>query len=588
MFAIGFIVGSWLLFAALFVGVGMLARDLGRIAIWGSTIFAPFWVGWACVLAYLQLWHIAAPIDARVYILPVLLSATGYYRCAPRIRADVRRAIQWCRAAPLVAALLVGGAVAWTADHALAPVRAYDAGLYQIESIRWVNSYPLVPGLGNLHGRLAFNSSYYLYVAMLNVGSWAGKGVDIATSLLLVALIAQMLLSLLHALWRRPAPDVASDPRPYFLALLLAPTVAFALEFGIAGATNDLPMFLLQVVLAAQVLALLARPHAVVGREAMANLRAIALIAAAGILVKVSFALLALPVVGVAVATSLATRRRERNHARKVLFALGGVALLTLLPWMARGVVLSGYLAYPSTLLSLPVPWKVCEACARRESALIIGFARTPTRDYLASLGTWRWLEPWYRRTNCAYVPPLMIAGALSGLAVAQARWRGRGLPPTWLLLVPLTVGMAGWFATAPAPRFAGALFWLAAALTVALTFQCRGRAARAAGFVLVSAVALAYAPRTASAIVTPVTPGPIRGFYPLPVAQLRVFTTSSGLKLYAPVPPALLVWDAPLPSTPYPNRSLRLLCPGDMRWGFTFARVSAFVCGENTSGEGE
>ncbi len=577
MFAISFIIGSWLLFAALFVGVGMLARDMGCVASRGRSIFAPFWVGWACVLAYLQLWHIVAPIDARAYILPVILGTVGYYRCARRMRAAVRRVVRFLCAAPLVTALFVGGAVAWTADHALAPVGAYDAGLYQLASIRWDNSYPLVPGLGNLHGRLALNSSYYLYMAMLNVGPWAGKGINIATSLLLVALVVQMIVGLVHALGHRPAPDVVADPRPYFLALLLGPTIAFALEFGIAGATDDVPMFLVQVVLAAQILALLSRSRAAAGREAMADLREIVLIAAAGILVKVSFALLALPVVGVAVAVSLATHRGERGHSRRILLTLGGVALLTVLPWMARGIVLSGYPVYPSALLPAPVPWRVCAACARRESDVIIAWARLPTRDYQTALDGWGWLGPWYRRTYRAYVPPLAIVGAMFGSAVALARRGGHGLPSAWALLGPLAVGMIGWFATAPEPRFAGALFWIAAALASALTLHGAGRAARAAGLALVWAVALAYVPHTATALVTPVTPGSLHGFYPLPVARLRVFVTSSGLRMYTAAP-SVLVWDAPLPSTPYPNRSLHLICPHDLRWGFTFARGTA-VC---------
>jgi len=47
----------------------------------------------------------------------------------------------------------------------------------------------LPPGLGNLHGRLAFNQSYFLYVAFLNNFPVVGFGHNLANSLLLAAAI---------------------------------------------------------------------------------------------------------------------------------------------------------------------------------------------------------------------------------------------------------------------------------------------------------------------------------------------------------------------------------------------------------------
>ena len=53
----------------------------------------------------------------------------------------------------------------------------YDTGLYHAQSIRWIEEYGVVKGLGNLHCRLAYNSSSFalsaLYsMAFLNGGSY--------------------------------------------------------------------------------------------------------------------------------------------------------------------------------------------------------------------------------------------------------------------------------------------------------------------------------------------------------------------------------------------------------------------------------
>ena len=59
-------------------------------------------------------------------------------------------------------------------------------------------------------------------------------------------------------------------------------------------------------------------------------------------------------------------------------------------------------------------------------------------------------------------------------------------------------------------------------------------------------------------------------GFWPTPKADLTVFYTHSGLKIYAPIK-GEQCWDSPLPCAPYPDRvkSLRLRRNGDLASGF-------------------
>lgn len=42
----------------------------------------------------------------------------------------------------------------------------YDTGLYHSQAIQWINEFGVIPGLGNLHGRLAFNSHFFLISAL--------------------------------------------------------------------------------------------------------------------------------------------------------------------------------------------------------------------------------------------------------------------------------------------------------------------------------------------------------------------------------------------------------------------------------------
>lgn len=51
----------------------------------------------------------------------------------------------------------------------------YDTGLYHAQTVRWLNEHGTPPGLGNLHARLAFNSSWLSFAALLDNGPWDNR-----------------------------------------------------------------------------------------------------------------------------------------------------------------------------------------------------------------------------------------------------------------------------------------------------------------------------------------------------------------------------------------------------------------------------
>ena len=51
----------------------------------------------------------------------------------------------------------------------------YDTGLYHAQSIRWIEEYGIVPGLGNLHSRLAYNSSAFCLSALYSMAFLGGR-----------------------------------------------------------------------------------------------------------------------------------------------------------------------------------------------------------------------------------------------------------------------------------------------------------------------------------------------------------------------------------------------------------------------------
>jgi hypothetical protein len=336
----------------------------------------------------------------------------------------------------------------------------------------------------------------------------------------------------------------------------------------------------------------------------------IVILAAAGITNKLSFAFLGVPAAFVSVGWTawIALGAGTRTRARQLLPFLRGAAitavavLVLVVPWAARGVITSGYLAFPiSTRLGLDVDWKVPEALASLEHKNILVSARTPhvniprTHEaYDAVLASFDWFPGWIARTalraDIFTVPMLLFLVALGACMVS---WHRRRHPLDWktgvLFLGPAGIAFVLWFLTAPAERFGGGVFWWLGAGMVAVLFErtrsgsLRRRLARwslgfaaATGALCVVVSASLSGSRYGWALWVP--PGPEAGFHPVPHVVVTSATTISGLIVNRPTSvrypsskwePGPFCWDAPLPCTYNPDPYLELRVPGQLASGF-------------------
>jgi hypothetical protein len=141
----------------------------------GLTVYV--WVGWATLLLVFQTVHLLFPLNVLTVSPPVLIgllllvrNGVGWARIDHR-ELGFRWNVLWS-----LKLLLVFAGVYWLLARTMLPADQADSGLYYLSSIRWLNEYPVVPGLGNLHGRLAFNQSYLSFAAALNFYPVYGHG----------------------------------------------------------------------------------------------------------------------------------------------------------------------------------------------------------------------------------------------------------------------------------------------------------------------------------------------------------------------------------------------------------------------------
>jgi len=448
---------TWAVLFLIFAGLGLLVhRALGSRIECAEDWLTRFWIGWAAVIAILQVWHLFLPVGWPAFVLIAVIGIAGLLWNAQDIWRWAQTRFVWKL---ILGSFLLIPAI-WLALRAILPPLVYDSGLYHLSAVRWAASYPIVPGLGNLHGRLAFNNSYFLYVAMLEIGPWAGRSYHVANGLLFWVLFAQILLSGFNLL------DVRNgwQTRDLFHALLLAPVVYQSRDYYVSSPYPDPVIFILGVVLTSQLITLFSQQVPYQHKET-GKVLAIITTASIGITVKTSFVVFGSISAGLALLLGLIGHRQDRVKARRTLVWAVTAATAILLPWMVRGVILSGYVAYPSTIGAFPVEWRIPQPAVIDAANWIRSWARAPGIHWSAVLGNWDWFSPWAYNTLKAYFDvliPFLLAIGSSLLIFPLRLVRIRDSQAIqWAILAPALVNLAFWFVTAPDLRFAGASFWI-------------------------------------------------------------------------------------------------------------------------------
>jgi hypothetical protein len=562
--AMSLVLMTWLGLFLVFIGLGLCVRRFfGLKALNSDSLLTSFWIGWTTVVFILQIWHLQFRIDWRAFTIIALIGVVGLIWNRRELLNLVggRPAFRW------LFILVFSFVEVWLANRAIGPPVVFDSGFYYLGSMRWAATYPIVPGLGHIHPCFAYNSSYFLYVAMMEIGPWAYKSHHIANGLLLSVLFAQILISGFKLI-----VDRKGQVQDFFFILLLAPFLRECLKPFISSPTPDLAVFVFGIVLSARFLALLDNLRQGSDSVARYNLFTLSILATVGLTIKLSFAAMGAAVLLLSCVSYITEARRDRK--KTIILALLGASAL-LIPWLIRGVVLSGWLVYPSLIASFPVEWRIPEHSVRGIATWVRSWARKPYADPSEVLGNWNWLGPWMSLMAKRYfeiITPLalMCAGCLFSLFYrirTSLKWQWR--MSIWLFLIPPIVSLVFWFLLAPDLRYASAFFWIlgagAAALVANELRKSKGMVVSITAVVLAALLTLIPHYQTKYWFIPP---GLNQGFHPTPRAHLKAFVTNSGLVIYVPQV-GNQCWDAPLPCTPYPKKNLSLIKSEDLGGGF-------------------
>lgn len=512
------------------------------------------WLGFCIVVALVEIIHLAVPIDwavtiavavigalggalRRKVVAPSGLSASDGFKCTGEL---IKRY-------PLPITLGIIVIVSWCLLAMQAP-SMFDSGLYHFGSIRWLNEYAIVPGLGNLHWRLALNQSYFGFLALLNIAPYWGYGYA-AGGLFLLVLTALTVIEVAikqSMLWRWIFGGLLfsylcllsgqiANPLPDTAIALLQIAIFVLLYYSFAAATQTVPLVNVSPLHIQIVIVLLC--VTIVTTK----------------LSSVGFAATSFAIVCVAM-----YRAMPSKLPYMVLVKLVGLVGIFTVIHIGRSYLLSGAPFFPSPFGGVwSLTWAVPFGVANNESQLIYAWAKQPGISLVSDVPAgYGWIGPWLGALPQTMKYLFVASSILLLFALIQRRITAiSDVNNTWLMGIPIATSLVFWFFTAPDPRFLGAVVVLYFAWAFYLFSHSAVNLANRYGVslitsgrttihVVVVAVMVALFARWSLSGVSA-----LQGWGSLPTAHRELRENPLGYKAFVPTA-GTLCWDSELPCT--------------------------------------
>jgi len=322
-----------------------------------------------------------------------------------------------------------------------------DTGIYHAQAIKWIETYPAVPGLGNLHSRFAFDSSWLVANAFFSFSFLGLRSFHVLPG----AFLVMVLIYLLGGTYRLLKGQISITD---VLKSLLIPLIFYTLRIQISSPGTDFPVQVWMWVVISLWLESIESKTNEVDRPIKAEEILIFVFSIFLVTVKLSSApLLLLPLF-------IFVRQIRRKPANGVKLAV--VALILWAPWFARNLILSGYWVYPAPFLVNLSPnwdWKIPLNNVIGEARSIQAWARIPGHDadQVLAMPLRSWLKEWFGNLTKnqkavvlgAILSPILFA--ISALTLLRRKIFSGSY--TYLYVVGY-VGVIFWFYEAPDIRF--------------------------------------------------------------------------------------------------------------------------------------
>lgn len=312
-----------------------------------------------------------------------------------------------------------------------------DTNLYHNQAIQWIEKYGVVPGLGNLHNRFAYNSAFMPLQALFSLEWLLDQSLHTMNGYICCIFLVYAILTC--RAWK--LEKIQTSDFFKFATIIYI----FYTRDDISSPSSDILTLLLVLYICQKWCEYVENK---ISDEMSYAL--LAVIAVYAVTVKLSSA------VTVMLAIYPAFILLKKRDWKKIVLNIG-LGLIIAIPWLARNVVISGYLVYPYPQIDLfKVDWKMPASILSYDSQEIMVWGRGIRDVSLYDLPLWKWFPTWYEQQSMKW---LVIVGLLSTfLIIVKLLYKvikEKKLDfSTDLLSVYTVVALVVWLNSAPLMRY--------------------------------------------------------------------------------------------------------------------------------------
>lgn len=310
-------------------------------------------------------------------------------------------------------------------------VGVFDSLFYHQQNIRWNEEYAVVPGLGNLEHRFAFNSNYFLLSAIFSFRFLFGEAIYGLHVLILIYVLCWILKEI-----------IISGYEIKRVSLLIVFTgYIFIFGYSLASTSTDAIPNIVSFYLITR---LLLYPE-----SAKRNLLLYVCVPIALITFKVSI----LPLCLLSLYTAYWFLKEKQYKAIGFSFIISSSIVLL---WLTRNVIISGYLIFPFSEIDIfAVDWKIPKDIAVEEKDFIYSCGIRLFNDVVSQLksidfsmqGIINWLINFWFIGFAILSPPVVLYSAI------KKKYLDKTVYLVYIILVSI---FAIWYIGGPDPRFIG------------------------------------------------------------------------------------------------------------------------------------
>jgi len=344
---------TWIYFTILFICYGHAASTLitGFLKKQKNevSLFYYPWIGISAISYISSISSLFVPINTKFHLIITIIAIIYSYFKFNEVKKTYVEIFNKIKSLKIISKILIS--ILLTIILFIAtdgPVYNLDPGRYHFQNLLWAKTYPVVPGLSNLHDRFGNSSTWYLIHAFADVFIWSERSYHIFNSLIFFYIIIYGIISI---------DNILNHKCTYKNVFISVIFIFFLYYFNyiyywyLSCLTPDLPVNVFAVVCMLLFIDLLNQPDKT-NKDYLFGYCLYGLISSQAFAIRISAIYLLLPILYY----TLCIVRTANKNKYVIIF---GLPFILILPTLIRNTILTGYILYPFYYINLfEVDWK--------------------------------------------------------------------------------------------------------------------------------------------------------------------------------------------------------------------------------------